>query len=197
MIEPTNRTENQWKEINRNLQFYKILALLAACSVLASVVISALGAFSNPTVVLKNDTEHCFLNAKRESVEVTDNDIIDFVQRWVVNRYEWSNLNEDELIRNLAPYTSEGLLGKIRDQFKNGAEKEFKEKTIRQDISKNILVSISDNKVTAVFDRILRLNGIPLVDPAQLGFSLVKGTKTRLNPHGIYVNGITEYSARQ
>lgn len=189
------KTENQWKEINRNLQFYKLLALLGACGTIISLIMSAFGAFSNPVVVLKDGTQNCFVNAKRASVEVTDDDISEFIKKWVANRYEWEDLDEEELIRNLSPFTSEGLLAKIREQFKKGPEKEFKDKAVTQYVSKNIQFSFTNDKVTATFDRVLRLSGVPLIDPAQISFSLVRGTKTRLNPQGIYVNGITEHSS--
>lgn len=159
------------------------------------MIITIGGAFSNPVVVLKDKTENCFVDSKRASVEVTDGDIIAFIQKWVVNRFEWDAINEEQLIRNLSPTTSEGLLLKIREQFKNGPEKEFKDKAVTQYVSKDIRVNLSKDTVVATFDRIVRVGGIPLVDPAQMEFSLVRGTKTKLNPFGIYVNGITEHKA--
>lgn len=155
------------------------------------------GALSDPIVVLKDKTSNCFVEATRTNVDVTDDDIVEFVQKWIVNRYEWDALNEELLIRNLSTTTSEGLLSRIRDQFKGGAEKEFKDKAVTQYVSKNIRVTLTKNKVVATFDRILRLNDIPLINPAEIEVSLIRGTKTTHNPFGIYVNGITEYKANQ
>lgn len=154
-----------------------------------------IGAISDPIVVLKDKTENCFVEAKRSSVEVTDGDIVTFVRTWIVNRYEWEKLDEEQLVRSLSPMTSEGLISKIREQFRNGPEKEFKDKAVIQYVSKDIRVNLSKNTVVASFDRIVRVNGIPLVDPAEMEFSLVRGTKTKQNPHGIYVNGITEHKS--
>ncbi len=153
------------------------------------------GAFSNPLVVMKNDTEHCFVHGEKKAVEISDQDVIQFIRNWVVTRYEWKALQEDQLIRSLEPFTSEGLLQKVREQFKNGPEKEFKEKKVSQYVSKFIDVSLADNKVVASFDRILRINEVPLIDPAQMTFTLVQGSKTKVNPQGIYVNGITEHKS--
>ncbi len=195
MITNPLKTENQWKELNRTLNFYKLLALLSGSAVVLSLIMTLGGAFSNPIVVMKNETEHCFVNAQKEAVEITDGDVTEFVRNWVVARYEWDALNEDKLIRSLTPFTSEGLLQKIRDQFRSGAEKEFKEKQVSQYVSKNIRVKLSDNQVLVSFDRILRVNNIPLIDPAQMSFVLVRGTKSKVNPLGIYVNGITEHKS--
>ncbi len=146
---------------------------------------------------MKDKATNCFVEAKRSSIEVTDDDVVEFVRQWIVNRFEWERLSEDALVRNLSATTTEGLLSKVREQFKSGAEKEFKDKSVAQYVSKNIRVDLAQNKVVASFDRILRVNGIPLIDPAELRLSLVQGTKTRLNPHGIYVNGVTEHKSNE
>lgn len=179
--------------MNRSLQFFKLLSFLGAASVVLCLIITIGGAFSNPTVIIKSKLENCFVEANRASIEITNDDISRFVQNWIVNRYEWQTLNEDQLIRNISPFTTNGLLSKIQEQFRTGAEKEFKDKAVSQYVSKNIRVDLTDNKVVATFDRILRVSGVPLIDPAQMSFTLVKGTKTKLNPLGIYVNGITEH----
>ncbi|MGE4107375.1 MAG: hypothetical protein AB7F66_09190 [Bacteriovoracia bacterium] len=195
MITNPLKTENQWKELNRTLNFYKLLALISGSAALLCLIMTIGGAFSNPIVVMKNETEHCFVKANKEAIDITDNDVTEFVRDWVVTRYEWETLNEEKLIRSLSPFTSEGLLQKIREQFRSGAEKEFKEKQVSQYVSKSIRVKLADKQVLVNFDRILRVNNIPLIDPAQMSFTLVRGTKSKVNPQGIYVNGITEHKS--
>ena len=190
------KTGNQWKDLNRSVSFYKLLSVIAACAVVICLFIMMIQSLSNPIVVMKSNTENCFVDATRMSADPTDTDVANFIRKWVSVRYEWTKLGEDQLVRDLTPYTTEGLLVKVRESFKSGAEKEFKDKSVSQYVSKEIKVDLTSDKVVATFDRILRLNDIPLIDPAQISFALVRGSKTRMNPQGIYVNGITEYKAK-
>lgn len=188
--------ESQWREINKSLNFYKILLLVTSCSVVVCLIIALGQAFARPTVVLKDKAAHCFVEAEKASIEMTDGDISQFVKNWVIERYEWKKLNEAELIQSLMPFTSDGLLEKIKTQFAKGPEKEFVAKGVSQYVpEKSIAVTLADDHVTVSFDRILRVSGVPVIDPAQMSLTLVKGTKSRINPYGIYVNGITEYSS--
>lgn len=161
------------------------------------MVIALGGAFSKPIVVFKDKFESCFAEGSRGTVEITDNDISEFIKRWIVIRFQWDSINEERLIKNISPFTTEGLLSKIREQFRTGAEKEFKDKSVSADVSKNIRITLTKDKVIAQFDRIIRIGGVPLVDPAEMSFSLVEGTKTKFNPYGIYINGITEHKTSE
>ena len=54
--------------------------------------------------------------------------------------------------------------------------------------------SLSDSSSQVQFDRIIRINNIPIIVPTKLELSIIQDHKTRCNPTGLYVNGATEYS---
>ena len=86
--------------------------------------------------------------------------------------------------------SNDGLVQKIMETQTRKFGK-VHEKKIAQDLA-FVKVHVSDDHVTATFLRILTVEGIPLVVPTELTFSLIEGRRTRFNPMGVYVSGITE-----
>ena len=56
----------------------------------------------------------------------------------------------------------------------------------------NIQPTVTEEKAQVTFDRIIRVEGVPVLAPMELEFELIKGKATRWNPQGLYINGITQ-----
>ena len=92
----------------------------------------------------------------------------------------WSEFNATVIVKNIHPFATDGLREKLKNYFTKKLQKEFKGKRVTQDIA-NLKVIVSKKHVIASFDKVLRVNNIPLVVPTELSFELIKGDVTNWN----------------
>ena len=161
-------------------------AALVALSILVGILATA-----NPIVVERQDGLKTYLQGKREKQTISDSDIESFVEMWIRARYEWSSYEPDHVAKAIAPVSSDGLQEKVRSQMAKGAAGACKGQTVEQTVS-GVKVKASENEISATFDRVIRINGIPIVVPLEVTLEVIKGRSTRWNPIGLYVNGVTE-----
>ncbi|MBX9765897.1 MAG: hypothetical protein K2X47_01380 [Bdellovibrionales bacterium] len=186
---------NQWVVLNRLLFIYKAAgaALAALCFVLG--VVCLVLANQDPIVVVASERDHIFLMGQRKDVDIQERDVSRFIERYVRLYYEWPTLEPDKVISHLAPFITNEFRSSALDFLKVRKQRDFGGKAIRQDIT-GMKVEITKNSTVAIFDVILRVDGIPLVVPTQMSFQLVQGTATESNPLGLYVNGTTVHEGK-
>lgn len=186
-----NSIPNIWTAQEKVLHLYKLLSLGLGVFALIMVVILVVNSFRNPIVVVRSGDTQEYYPTERKRALLEKVDVEAFTKHFLSSLYVWDNFNGENLAREIAPFTDPKLVQKVIDAQTQKYVKELKGKRIEQAVT-FVRVSVLDDRVTCRFDRVLKIEGIPLIIPTDVTFSMVQGDPTRLNPMGIYVSGITE-----
>lgn len=154
--------------------------------------------FSNngtPLVVERKDSVFIPLAVQSESISATKESVAELVSLFVSLRYEWPNFNPEQIIKNIEPLTTEGLRSKLLLEFGKKSHQNKEGSSIEQVVAR-VRPDVSEKAVLATFDRILRVNGVPIAVPTEISLSLVEGPKTAVNPIGLYINGVIEHDSQ-
>lgn len=191
-----NETENnyfeKWSYVQRNHQFQKriILSLLGLIGLLLLTIL-----FANNNTPLVIEQDHSIYRARpaeRSDIKPTKESVAELVTEFIKNRYEWESFEPQVIVKKLEPYTTEGLRIKLIEEFGKKGFQNKPNNSIEQSVAR-IRPDISDKAVLATFDRILRINGVPVVVPTEISLLLSEGPKTYFNPIGLYINGVIEH----
>lgn len=148
--------------------------------------------FRDPLVILKSDGTNEFLTSHREEVSVGEKEVQKFTKEFVSMLYTWKEFDASFIKKQVSPFVEEELLGKILAAQTQRYVKELKNKKMSQEIT-SVTVVVQSDKVIARFDRVLKIEGVPVVIPTELTLSMLQDVQTRTNPMGIYISGITEH----
>jgi len=149
-------------------------------------------AFQSPLVVVLDSEEKHYAQSERKTDSITEKDVESFIRDFLKQMFNWESLAPDAITRQVSPLVTPGLLDRIRQELTQRTEKDFKGKTLSQAIA-NVRITVSEKNVVAIFDKVLRIDGVPLVVPSEVAFNLERGSQTRWNPMGLYVNGLIEH----
>ncbi|MCB9085770.1 MAG: hypothetical protein H6624_15590 [Bdellovibrionaceae bacterium] len=186
---------NQWLALNKILFVYKLVGGVLALLCLILGIMAFMLAMADPVVVLKNADEQVYFTGHRRPVQVTKANIKTLVEEYIRLRYEWDTLDPRQIALNTSPLVTDGFKQKTFAFLLNLKEKQIQGKAAKQGIS-SVKVEVTDSATTASFDRILRVEGLPLIIPTQVSFTLVKGSTTRWNPMGLYINATTVHEGQ-
>ena len=184
-----------WTDINTLLRTHKLInfGLIILC-VLQTITIFTFY-FSEPIVVLKSEKGDSYLSGQRRSLPISEDVVEGFVKEFLTIRYQWESLDPKLMSTNLAPIVTEGLKEKIFSILTQLNEKEFQGKNTSQSIV-NVKVSVTKDKVIASFDKLLRIEGIPIPVPTTVSLNIIKDSPNKWNPVGLLVNGIIEHQTK-
>lgn len=186
-----NTIPNIWTAQENLIHFYRVLSAgLGGLAVILLVVAVAFG-FRDPIVVVKSKEAQEFFVSRRAPVSIEKKDVENITRRFLSGLYVWPEFNGQALAKEIAPYAEEALVGKIVETQALKYGKDFKGKRLAQEIS-FVKVDVLEDRVVCTFDRILKIEGIPLVIPTEVTLSMLRGSATRENPMGIFVSGILE-----
>ncbi|MBY0384099.1 hypothetical protein K2X05_02980 [bacterium] len=183
---------SQWITLNRVLMFYRYMSAVFIFLALGAWVMMAWSLLRDPFVVVLNHKERIWVESEKKDVPIEREEIVEIIKRFIEKRYQWKKLNLDEVLHHIQPITTSGLLDKIKGDLLLFIKNDLSKKKFEQAVA-NIDVKVSDNSITASFDRVIRIDGLPLVAPLQLSLELIRGSRTRFNPIGLYINGIIEH----
>lgn len=186
-----NSVPSIWTAQEKVIHVYRLLSFGLGAFALIMGGISVVQSFRNPIVVVRSTDVQEFYPTVRKRAPLEKVDVETFTKRFLSSLYVWDNFNGESLAREIAPFTDAKLVQKIIDAQTQKYVKELKGKRVEQAVT-FVRVSVLDDRVTCRFDRVLKIEGIPLVIPTDVTFSMVQGDPTRLNPMGIYISGITE-----
>ena len=186
-----NSIPNIWKAQENMIRFYKLLSIGLGGVALLLVVFVMLAFFRDPIVVVKNGAAQEFYPSKRAKAEIQKADVEAFTKRFLNALYAWPEFSGEKLAREIAPLAEEALVRKIMDAQAQKYGNQFKGKKLSQAIT-FVSVDVQDDRVLCRFDRVLKIEGIPLVIPTEVSLAMLQGNQTDMNPMGIYVSGITE-----
>lgn len=184
--------------MNRTLNIYKISTLGFCGLALILTTLAFYQSTADPVVVLEKCGNRIVQEGKREALQVTDSDVVDFIEQWVRLRYTWTSAAPDKVLRAIEPISTKGLQSKLADTLAKRQAKQTpgqKEQKI-EEIATNVRVTLTEKEALAAFDRIVRINGIPIVIPSEVSLQITEGRRTHWNPFGLYVNGVLEHEER-
>lgn len=189
-----NTIPNIWAAQENLIHFYKVLSAgLGALALVLLMVASALG-FRDPIVVVRSTMGQEFYPSTRGPVSIEKSDVENITRRFLSALYVWTEFNGQSLAKDIAPYAEDALIRKIIESQSAKYAKVFKGKKLAQEIS-FVKVTVLEDRVVCTFDRILKVEGVPLVIPTELTLSMLQGGPTPQNPMGVFVSGILENEA--
>lgn len=186
-----NKTVSQWMFVN-NIQ-HVLKATISILTAYCFVITILCFALNNKTPIVAKDVngEIHYLSGERKEVPIQKGNIERFINAYIKLRYEWDGeLNAEKVSRNISPYVTDGFRKKTLSTLKHLKNKEFKGKKLDQGHTK-ARIQVSDSSTVAHFDRVFRINGVPLPVPTQISFELVRGEVTVWNRLGLYINSVT------
>lgn len=186
-----NTVPNIWTAQEKVLHLYKLIsvgACLFATSMGATLIISQ---FKNPFVAIAKNHAVEFYPTERLPIAMEKAEVEQFTKQFLVSLYVWSEFNGDKIAKSISPFTEGTLSDKVIGTQSQKYLKELSGKRLSQSLA-FVEVSVLPDRVICKFDRILKIEGIPLVIPTEVTLALVRGDQTVFNPMGIYVGGIKE-----
>jgi hypothetical protein len=168
-------------------------SLAGLCLILG--ILAVVLADRKPVVAVMNDSDYVYVMGHRADVPLSEASIKRFIERYVKLAYEWDVLNPEKITQNISPLVTDDFRANQLSFLKTRKEKDFAGKTIRQDVS-GLNVQVTKESTIAIFDVVLRVDGIPLIVPTQVSFLLTKGNQTEWNPIGLYINGETLHEGK-
>ncbi len=196
MIETKNEERkplDQWLALNQMLHLHRTINFVVGGIVALLIIAIVVMAFQNPLVIVMADGSKHYALSERKSDSITEKDVENFVREFLEQMFKWEKLVPEVITRQISPLVTSGLLDRAKQELNERAEKSFKGKNLSQAIA-NVHVSVTEKNVIATFDKVLRIDGVPLVVPTEMAFSIIRGSQTRWNPMGLYVNGLVEHN---
>ena len=144
------------------LHLHRAINYVAGGVVGILIVALVVMAFRAPLVVVMRDQEKHYYQSERKSDSITEKDVENFVRDFIGQMFNWNSLLPDAILKQVAPFVTTGLSEKIRQELIRRVEKDFKGKALAEGIT-NIQVQVTEKDVLATFDKVLRIDGMPLV----------------------------------
>lgn len=188
--EKEKTVSNIWAAQENLIHFYKVAALTGVAVAVFILVFTVMAYFREPIVVVRTGGEQEFYALNRAEVKVGKREVEAFITGYLKGLYVWESFDPVRLAAEIKPFSEDALVPKVLETQTQKFGK-VREKKIAQDTA-FVRVQVLEDKVIASFLRILRVEGIPLVVPTELSFSLIQGSRSSVNPMGIYVSGIVE-----
>lgn len=186
---------NLWKDINKQMWTQKLSIVSLSVLVLIQSVIICMMYFSDPIVVVQNNEMQNYYIASKTKITISEDAVKQFVKKFLSLRYEWQELQPDLIKKNIEPIVTQGLSEKIYSRLNRIKTHEFKEKKAQQSIT-NVEVEVTKEKVLAKFDKLLKIDGIPLPIPTTISLNIIRDSSTVWNPIGLLVNGVIEHQSK-
>lgn len=185
-----NTVPNIWIAQEKVIHLYKVIVVgLGVFSAFAGTALVALN-MRNPLVVAEHAGEVNFYPTERKRASLEKPEVERFAKHFLANLYVWNDFNGDAITRAIAPLSEDGLSAQIIGT-QTQKYKELSGKKLAQSLA-FVEVSVLEDRVVCRFDRILKIEGTPLVIPTEVTLSLAEGVPTDFNPMGIYVGGVKE-----
>lgn len=187
-----NSVPNIWKAQENAIHLYKIAIMTLVAALTVSFMFLVMNYFRNPLVIVKSEQEIEYYPTQRRPIEIGKPEIELFTKEFLKSLYVWTDYNTERIKKDIAPYVESELSTKLMDGQSQKYEKDLKGKKLSQAIT-FVDVDVLNDKVIAHFDRVIKIEGIPLIMPTELTLTMVKGTPTALNPMGVYITGVEEH----
>ena len=191
-----NSIPNIWTAQENSIHFYKLVsAVLGALALL--LLVALVGTFyRDPIVVVRTNSEIEYYPGHRMEIPIGKPEVEKFTKEFIAALYVWSGFDAGRLKKEVSVYVEENLLEKLMVAQVQRYLKELKNKELSQAVT-SIEIEVLADKVMARFDRLLKIENVPIVVPTELTLSMIQGPQTRINPMGIYISGILEHEGAE
>ena len=183
---------NIWASQENLIRILKLATMSLGALVIALIIAIVAVSLRSPLVVVDKLDHHDFYPASHQNVQLTAEDVATFSKGFLDALYVWNGFDAGTLRSSVSPFVDADLLEKIVDAQGSRYSKELKGKKLEEALT-FVKVDVLSDRVVCHMDRVLKINGLPLVIPTELSLSMIQGAKTRINPMGIYIVGITEH----
>ena len=191
----SNRVEkpiNQWVRVNKLLAAYRYALIALSTSVFGFFLVIAYLVNRDTLVVMVGNDSKQFVRGQRKEPTITESDVESLSRLFITTRYTWGANHGENIAKDLAPLTSDGLLQKINTGL-------TKNKAVMQQTSQDVIVREirpEEGKVFVLVDRIVQVSDkMKVVSPLELTLTLIRGSSNRWNPLGLYVNSLIEHES--
>ena len=186
-----NTIPNIWTAQEKVLHVYKVLSLGLGIFGLVMAVGFVATQFQNPLVVVAKAHEVEFYPSERKRAPLEKQEVEQFTKQFLASLYVWDEFKSEKIARGIGPFVEIGLADKVIGTQSQKFLKELGGKRLSQSLA-FVKINVLDDRVVCSFDRVLKIEGIPLVIPTEVTLSMIEGEPTNFNPMGIYVGGIEE-----
>lgn len=183
---------DQWMQVNGQVRFYKLVGLVAAVVGGLLLCIVLFQSMKAPLVVYDDGSQKVPHIAATKEFKIDEEQIRRFVTEYLYLYHRWEKLDPEQILKQIGPFTTEGLLEKVQILLNQRRDRDFKGREVSQDIA-HLKIQVSEKEIVASYDKVLHVSSIPLVVPSQTSLQIVSGAATQWNPMGLYVNGIVEH----
>jgi len=197
-IEPSEQKQvvksaiDQWVQVNNQVRLYKLIGAVVGIIGVILLGVILFQSLKSPLVVYDDGSQKIPYVAATREFKIDEEQIRRFLIEYLYLYHRWDKLEPEQILKQIGPFTTEGLIEKIQAQLLERKSKDFKGQEVAQDIA-HIKVKISEKEIIVTFDKIFHIAAIPLVVPTQASFQIINGATTKWNPMGLYVNGILEH----
>lgn len=201
-IEPSEQKQvvksalDQWVQVNNQVRLYKLIGAVVGIIGVILLGVILFQSLKSPLVVYDDGSQKIPYVAATREFKIDEEQIRRFLIEYLYLYHRWDKLEPEQILKQIGPFTTEGLIEKIQAQLLERKNKDFKGQEVSQDIA-HIKVKISEKEIIVTFDKIFHIAAIPLVVPTQASFQIINGATTKWNPMGLYVNGILEHEGSQ
>ncbi|MDB9787162.1 hypothetical protein OAB57_03575 [Bacteriovoracaceae bacterium] len=185
--------EDQWMALNRSINAYKGICYLIGLLLLVLLIALFYIAAMPPVVIETNGRETIRHSSKRLDRPITEEEIASFVKKFIKINYQWEKLDKKIILKDIEPLVTSEFLAKMKKRRPKYSDKHFK--TVSQYVGK-IDVKVLKKEIVGKFDKIIRLNGTPLLAITHIALLIVQDIPSRWNPYGLYINGLIEYQEK-
>jgi len=186
-----NTVPNIWTAQENTIHFYKMVSVGLGAVVLVLFLSLLISLFRDPIVVVRNGSEQEFYIAERTKAPIGKPEVEKFTKEFIRALYVWKGFDLSQLRKEVSIFAEEDLLKKLMEAQGQRYIKELKNKKMSQAVT-SIEVEVLNDKVVARFDRLLKIEGVPIVIPTQVILSMIQGSQSSANPMGIYISGMIE-----
>lgn len=184
---------NQWTRVNKLLVSYKQILFVLAAVVFGFFILTCYLVNKDSLVIGITGGEKLFFTGERKELPISESDVEAIARQYINARYSWDAFRAENVSKELAPYTSTGLLQKLNDSF-------AKNKTLSKNgLSQGVLIrklKLVDGKVLAQIDQVIQVSEkMKLVQSIGLTLTVIRGYPNHWNPLGLYVNSVLEHQS--
>lgn len=183
---------DHWIEANNQLRLYKLVGAICAGIGMLLLCVVLFQSLKSPLVIYDDGLNKIPLRSESKPFKIDEDQISRFLSDYLFLYFKWEKLEPDKIVKEISPFTSDALTEKIKILLLQRRDRDFKNQAVSQDIA-HIKIKVSEKEITATYDKVLRIAGIPLVVPCEASFQIVDGPVTNWNLLGLYVNGIIEH----
>lgn len=183
---------DHWIDTNNQLRLYKWIGAICAGIGMLLLCVVLFQSLKSPLVIYDDGSNKIPLKSESKPFKIDEEQISRFLTEYLFLYFKWEKLDPDKIIKEIGPFTSDALSEKINIQLLQRRDRDFKNQSVSQDIA-HVKINVNEKEITATYDKVLRISGIPLVVPCEASFQIVDGPVTNWNLLGLYVNGIIEH----